>query len=128
MMAFMCPPPNRRKRRTANWEQLNSPATASRPLVQTTTATDPSPCTLSPRRRRGGKGLRRLNGASPSDLVGGGGLEPPTVGRSRSLLRGTIPPDRSRRSFAHWSNRSFAARCPLYHPGGLTSPHIPPEA
>src|SRR2546426_1759310 len=87
----------------------------------------PSPCTLSPQRGRGGKGLRRLNGASPSKLVGGAGLEPPAVGRRDprlpiaagapkgilrrgSLLGGPIPSESS-----------------PYHPGGLTSPHIPPE-
>src|SRR2546426_2401915 len=87
----------------------------------------PSPCTLSPQRGRGGKGLRRLNGASPSKLVGGAGLEPPAVGRRDprlpiaagapkgilrrgSLLGGAIPSESS-----------------PYQPGGLTSPHIPPE-
>src|SRR3989442_6670558 len=40
---------------------------------------------------------------------------------------GTIPPDRSRRGRAQLHDGRDCARCPLYHPGGLTSPHIPPE-
>src|SRR2546425_2115409 len=93
MMAFMGPPPNRRKRRTANGEQLNSPATASRPLVQTTTATDPSPCTLPPKGARG-KGLRPLNGGNAVGVVRSGGATdlPRSFGDSPGMtLRYLVP-------------------------------------
>src|SRR2546422_3555876 len=72
MMAFMCPPPEQTQPANSERGTVDSPATASRPLVQTTTATDPSPCT-SPQKGRGGKGLRRLYGGNAVGVVRSGG-------------------------------------------------------
>src|SRR3989441_6999799 len=77
-------------------------------------------------------------------LVGGAGLEPPTVGRrdphlpiadgalrgsqSRaSLLRGTIPPDRSRGGLARWPTIRAALAAPFTTRGGTGPPPAPPQ-
>src|SRR3989475_12123454 len=77
-----------------------------------------------------------------TSLVGGAGLEPPTVGRrdphlpiadgalrgsqSRaSLLRGTIPPDRSRGGLARWPTIRAALAAPFTTRGDSRPPASP---
>src|SRR2546422_5177547 len=78
-------------------------------------------------------------------LVGGAGLEPPTVGRrdphlpiadgalrgsqSRaSLLRGTIPPDRSRGGLARWPTIRAALAAPFTTRAAVRPPPPPPPS